>query len=286
MNESLMNNKFKDIENSLNSAYIKKLAAKFIGQERTIKILYRNIIYGVNTILYGKGGYGKSQLVKELCNYLEIPLSVVTCYRDMPIEALMGPMNMTKVKEESIYEINFNSSPFMIDGILVLEEFTSLDSDTANAIRDIIQEKGYRNKNTFIPYKSRAIVAIGNINPNDLSTTDEMASLYQDRFASHLDMTWIDHSPTSYLKLMEGNNIFVTYEIAFMCQLASKVEISPRTALIAAKLLTNSNENVIEILDSMHVFSSLEINRLYDIYEGQLDNRMEIERDHRTDRSI
>ena len=134
--------------------------------------------------------------------------------------------------------------------------------------------------------KSRAIVAIGNINPNDLSTTDEMASLYQDRFTSHLDMTWIDHSPTSYLKLMKGNNIFVTYEIAFMCQLASKVEISPRTALIAAKLLANSNENVIEILDSMHVFSSLEINRLHDIYEGQLDNRMEIERDHRTDRSI
>ena len=48
-------------------SFLKKLASKFIGQETTIKTLHRNIINGVNTILYGKGGYGKSQIIKELC---------------------------------------------------------------------------------------------------------------------------------------------------------------------------------------------------------------------------
>jgi hypothetical protein len=73
-------------------------------------------------------------------------LTVVVGYKDMPVDALLGIPDMSKLLNESKYEVNFKESPFYKPGILG-EEFTDILPSTAAA-------KGYTDREG-LPYKIR-----------------------------------------------------------------------------------------------------------------------------------
>ena len=246
------------------------LNKQFVFQEDTIDILSRNILSGQNTILYGKGGYGKSQVTKAVCTALDIPYITIQCYRDMPVEAFIGSLNMTAFKKESKYEINFKDSPFMYEGVLILEEFMDVDPDITSAIKDIIEEKGYRDRDTFIPYKTLAIVGLGNTAPKEIAVTESARALYFDRFISHINVEWESVGPEEYFKLLQ-TAFPMTSNLIFVAHLASEAVASPRAALQAAAMVhNNSIENPITVLSSMHIFKSLDINHLFHLHNERL----------------
>jgi hypothetical protein len=49
---------------------------------------------------------------------ISIPYTVVVGYKDMPVDALLGIPDMSKLLNESKYEVNFKESPFYKPGIL------------------------------------------------------------------------------------------------------------------------------------------------------------------------
>jgi hypothetical protein len=61
----------------------------------------------------------------------------------MPVDALLGIPDMSKLLNESKYEVNFKESPFYKPGILIGERFTDILPSTAAALKDILTEKGY-----------------------------------------------------------------------------------------------------------------------------------------------
>jgi hypothetical protein len=59
----------------------------------------------------------------------------------MPVDALLGIPDMSKLLNESKYEVNFKESPFYKPGILI-EEFTDILPSTSSA-------KGYTDREGF-----------------------------------------------------------------------------------------------------------------------------------------
>jgi hypothetical protein len=62
----------------------------------------------------------------------------------MPVDALLGIPDMSKLLNESKYEVNFRV--FYKPGILIGEEFTDILPSTAAALKDILTEKGFHTK--------------------------------------------------------------------------------------------------------------------------------------------
>lgn len=249
----------------------KAVVSKFPSQKTAIDILFRNIQSGQNTILYGKGGYGKSQLTKTVCNELNIPYITVQCYKDMPVEAFVGSLDMTKFSRESKYRVNFKDSPFMYKGVLILEEFMDVDPDITSAIKDIIEEKGYRDRDTFTPHNIQAIVAIGNTPPEEVAITSSAKALYFDRFISHVNMEWETASPNEYIELFLTKYSTLSTDLIFIAQLSSKALISPRAALDTAKLIQGHSENIVDILTSLHYFNNLNLEELYYLHNEYIN---------------
>jgi hypothetical protein len=86
-------------------------------------------------------------LIKFVLDFYKIPYTVVVGYKDMPVDALLGIPDMSKLLNESKYEVNFKESPFYKPGILIGEEFTDILPSTAAA-------KGYTDREG-LPYKIR-----------------------------------------------------------------------------------------------------------------------------------
>jgi hypothetical protein len=57
-------------------------------------------------------------LIKFVLDFYKIPYTVVVGYKDMPVDALLGIPDMSKLLNESKYEVNFKESPFYKPGIL------------------------------------------------------------------------------------------------------------------------------------------------------------------------
>lgn len=259
----------KDIEKSAINNKKKILAKKFVFQEELIDNLIYTILNNQNIILYGSGGYGKSEIAQEVCKALNFTPVVINCYKNMPEEAFTGPLNMKKFTEESTYEINFKDSPFMVPGVLILEEFMDLEPDVASILKDIISAKGHRYKDKLIEHNIQAIIAIGNTPPTEVAITNPLRALYNERFPVHMNVTWEDHLPENYIELFKCKQIKISRNVELVAQLCSQVYASPRAALDAVQRVINTPIHPIKALQYIHIFNELDLNRLYNLYQNE-----------------
>lgn len=220
-----------------------KLSAKFFNMEYVIKALYVALTTGKNILLYGKGGYGKSQIVKEFLKLANIQSSTIVAYEDMEVEALLGLPDIKKLTEESKYEIAFENSVFTNPGVLVLEEFLDARPATAAALKDILSEKGYRRGDEFIESAISSVIICTNKSPEDVSNNESTKALYKERFPIAVEVKWDKHDYDNYMRFIqvvrpkhENENYSVLAELCARTS-ASEQLISPRVVLDALDIL-------------------------------------------------
>jgi hypothetical protein len=100
-------------------------------------------------------------------------LTVVVGYKDMPVDALLGIPDMSKLLNESKYEVNFKESPFYKPGILI--EFTDILPSTA-ALKDILTEKGFHTKSGKVESLISCMIIAANKSSKRLLTTRERST--------------------------------------------------------------------------------------------------------------
>jgi hypothetical protein len=89
--------------------YISEVEKRFIYQEPATNAIYR-AFRKHERFFKRPGGYGKSNLIKFVLDFYKIPYTVVVGYKDMPVDALLGIPDMSKLLNESKYEVNFKES--------------------------------------------------------------------------------------------------------------------------------------------------------------------------------
>jgi len=220
---------------------------KFYMVDNTIELLYTISTSKSNGILYGPGGFGKTEVTKEFFEYFNIPVSVKVGYEDMDVEGLLGVPNMKKLLEESEYVTAFEKSVFNNPGVLILEEFLDVRSSTAIALKDILTEGGLRQGNKFTPSKIGPIIICSNKDPEVKSVDDSSSAFYKERFPCSLFVAWESYSRNNYENLFR--TVFANYEeledtlsvVAGLCSKSSVNKIvSPRIAMEAAKVAVTS----------------------------------------------
>lgn len=223
-------------------AFRKELNKKFYNMEYVIDALYIALTTNTNIILYGKGGYGKSQIVKAFLKFAGVNQTTRVAYEDMEVEALLGVPNIKKLTEESEYEIAFEKSIFMNEGVLVLEEFLDAHPATTAALKDILSEGGYRSGDKFIESRIGPVIICTNKSPSEVSTHQTMSALYKERFPIAVEVKWESHEYQDYINFMrtiQGDLNETYFALAELCARTSATEelISPRIVLKAMEII-------------------------------------------------
>ena len=224
----------------------KEIAKKFYGVDNVVAILYYAILTNTNVILYGPGGFGKTEIVKEFLKQTKLQNSTLVGYEDMDVEALLGLPNMTKMLEESVYETSFDRSVFKNPGVLVLEEFLDVNPRTATALKDILTSGGLRQGTTIMESLVSSVIICSNKAPEELNFDDSSAAFYLERFPLTLKVFPETLDSKYYLNIIstlikEPISTFkaeysILAEIAYRTSVKRNI-VSPRTIKYAINLL-------------------------------------------------
>ena len=242
----------------------KDLSKQFHNAEKTIEVLYHAFTTGSNAILYGPGGFGKTEITSAFLRYFKIPSFVKVGYSGMDVEALLGIPNIKKLMDESEYKVAFEKSVFNNSGVLVLEEFLDVKPTVAAALKDILTSGGLRDGDNLIPSKIGPVIICSNKSPDDVSTDDSTAAFYKERFPLSLYVTWDNFRVSDFMKLYElsfgEEHLEDLRLIAEICAVSG--EVSPRIALKAAQIFITS-----ESLDAIQYVGNLNMSRVEFIQE-------------------
>jgi len=220
------------------SDLLKEVEKKFVFQDKAVRAIYTGLSMNMNVFLSGPGGYGKSNLIKHILDIYKIPYHSIIGYKDMPVDALLGIPNMDKLLKDSEYELNFKDSIFYKPGILIGEEFTDILPSTAAALKDILTERGYRDKNGKTESLIASMIVAANKSANDVVDDESKRAFYIDRFPIAVRVEWKTYFPSDYFKLLKI--VFPDKEedlLYFMAKLFSTnhedygVTVSPRVAI-------------------------------------------------------
>jgi MoxR-like ATPase len=248
----------------------KDLSKDFYNMDSVIEALYYGISANKNIILYGPGGFGKSQIVKAFLSAVNIRYSTIVGNEATEVDALLGIPNIKKLTEQSVYEIAFDRTVFRNPGVLVLEEFLDVRPSTASALKDILSEGGLRQGNTFIESLISSVIICSNKTPEEVSIDDSTAAFYKERFPIRVNVLWNFFSKNEYLNYLKiiKKDSFKSMETYYevLAEIAEKTSInevvSPRVVKDASDLLdVHKDIRVLTIVDG------LSCDDVYDIAE-------------------
>jgi MoxR-like ATPase len=183
--------------------FLAAVQSSFVYQREAAIAIYTGLLHNKNVLLSGKGGYGKSNLIRFTLDYFGIPYTVVPGYKDMPVDALLGLPDMKKLLEDSSYMIRFEESVFYKPGVLVGEEFTDILPSTAAALKEILTSKGFHTKNGKIESLISTMIVAGNRAAADIADDDSKKAFYLERFPIQTRVEWQSHTKEDYMKFLK-----------------------------------------------------------------------------------
>ena len=252
----------------------------FFEMDSVVEALYIAFTSGMNIILYGPGGFGKTQVVKKFLEVSGLSSSTIVGYEDMEVDGLLGVVDIKKLTEEAKYEIRFENSAFANPGILILEEFLDARPSTAAALKDILTEGGYRRGNLFVESLISSVVICTNKSPEEVSITTSSAAFYRERFPIVINVAWEAFDTQTYLRFLyhikPDKAQILPEEYQIIAELAARTSakgniVSPRILKYASDLI-DLHKNL-TCLNNLAGLDTTEIEEIKSICQSKSEKR-------------
>lgn len=218
---------------------------------------------GENVILFGPGGYGKSEAALEFADLLyeqglvNSPKAFVRAFNQgLTEEILLGGVDIKTLNEEG--KINYLlENAFVNSEIVIFEEMFDAFPSVLLTLKDILTSKKVRMGNQEFPIKTRIVICCTNRSRDEVVEDNSTAALME-RFVFEKWVGWTSHTATDYYyALMKQPNAdrTVAAKVADVCANVSTGEyvVSPRTAFKAYK---SAKLNGIDSLEDFYGFNS------------------------------
>ena len=218
------------------------LSKKFINTSEISDIMKNALSNEMNVVFYGKGGFGKSEMMGELfgCPELQDRVFVKSLSEATTEEDLFGGINIKKMTDTGVLEYNCENS-FANKEIVILEELFDAPARVLAALKDTLTSKEIRNGNQRFPIKTKIIIGLTNKTMDELIEDDSIEALMQ-RFAISYKMEYnIDAINTAALVINRYKDISENKLAAIVATIGELPNLTPRKILETAKYIRNLN---------------------------------------------
>lgn len=253
---------------------------KYVYMDDTIQLLEFAFRCNKNVILYGPGGYGKSELSMDFLNEQGIQPYVLTMGNGTTTDRLFGGMDLKKFNDDGKIEYLVENS-FMNHEYVIFEELFDAQDYILEQLKDILSSKIFRNGNQIFNIKTKLIICCTNKTRESFSKNDSLKALME-RFPLEHNVEWKENNSINYEHLFRkvlGNvDPFLTYILGEYAK--NSIKISPRMALTAAELLVACGPDCLKFIPEFSKKPDLlksattkfkSIEQVYNIHEGFKD---------------
>lgn len=242
------------------SALSSNLSAKFVGTEKFTHEFALAILSGISPIWYGKGGFGKTEMIRLAMKTFQVPQTMLEAHPELAVSGLFGgAIAETKIEtinqdgmilgsEKTFESVNYErgllrSYLFFIEEMLdsPMQVLTSLKSVMTNRVWDQMESQ------------HRLIIGATNINPYAL--LEEVPFTHQNSYDALLqrflviEHGWESHEFSDYLALFQFNpakdyafSHVTKQQVEHEANLAANVSLSSASLELLAELAAKSAE--------------------------------------------
>lgn len=237
----------------------KTMIKGFIKSELVHEVLEVGRQTNQNVVLYGPGGYGKSEMslayLKE--HYKEKDIAVKALSVGTTVDDLLGGINIKTLKDTGEVIYNVDKSIFA-SKVLILEEAFDAPVRVLEGLKDILTSRKVRNGSQQWSIKTEFIIVCTNRSKDEL-TTDASSRALMERFPLSLHVTWNTHSLSDYKELCltvfnKENPDFtalMSYMLESIAEDESKRPPVPRTAVRMFKVLDQFGKEGLKYMDGL-----------------------------------
>lgn len=232
----------------------------FIKSAKVAQVLNTAHKSGENVVLYGPGGYGKSEMIQAFLRSVgarQEQITVKALSVGTTLDDLLGGINLKTLRETGEISYNVHQSIFSTP-YLVLEEAFDAPVRVLEGLKDILTSKQIRNGQQLYNIKTKFIIVATNRSKKELSEDDSSKALME-RFPLSLRVYWDSHNLNDYQELIskifgEQNSTFdvlMSYMLESIEEDESKNPPAPRTVVRAFKVLKNTGVEGLRFLDGL-----------------------------------
>lgn len=237
----------------------KTMIKGFIKSELVHEVLEVGRQTNQNVVLYGPGGYGKSEMslayLKE--HYKEKDITVKALSVGTTVDDLLGGINIKTLKDTGEVIYNVDKSIFA-SKVLILEEAFDAPVRVLEGLKDILTSRKVRNGSQQWSIKTEFIIVCTNRSKDEL-ITDASSRALMERFPLSLHVTWNTHTLSDYKELCrtvfnKENPDFtalMSYMLESIAEDESKRPPAPRTAVRMFKVLDQFGKEGLKYMDGL-----------------------------------
>lgn len=217
------------------------LKAKFINTSEISELLQHALKEEMNMIIYGRGGFGKSEMCSELFDITELKNKVFikSLSEATTEEDLFGGINIKKMTDTGIIEYNCEQS-FASKEIVIFEEIFDANPRVLCALKDALTAKEIRNGNQRYPMKTKIIIGLTNKSMDDIISDNSVEALTQ-RFPISYKLDYPVTSCDVIALIKKRWENYPLKKIAAIIDCIDLKEATPRKILEIAKYIKNIN---------------------------------------------
>jgi hypothetical protein len=233
----------------------------FIKSKEVDEVLTAGFLSGENVVLYGPGGYGKSDMSLAFLKQNNVPdeeITIKSLSRSSTKDDLFGGINMKLLTEEGRIEYLLDYSIFATK-YLILEEAFDCNKATLESIKDVLTSKQVRNGNQMYDIKTKFIIVCTNRSKAELQE-DESSIALMERFPLSLKVYWDHHRLQDYIELIEcvsGKKpnmelqSLIQYMLDSIVKDSSKRPPAPRTVIRMLNVYNNNGIPPLKYMDGL-----------------------------------
>lgn len=217
----------------------------FVFHEDVVNVLNLAYSSGQNIILYGPGGYGKSEMslaFAKAIGYETKDIGVFPMSNETSPEEIFGNVDLEAMARDKKYKINIEKSVWSKE-VVILEEAFDANPSTMAALKQMLTSRKFEYNEQSYDIKTKLVIICTNKSPNEFNVgnTDSIGALIQ-RFPVQQRVQWLDHSSAAYGKLLSSRfpNLPTKFRSALSDIFANNQyegkNVPPRVAIQATKI--------------------------------------------------
>lgn len=210
----------------------------FVFMDKTLRVLEIGMDSGKNVILYGPGGYGKSQITEAFFRERGINPFVMTMGTGVTTDRLFGGLDIPTFNSTGKIEYLVENS-FMNHEYVIFEELFDAPDFILEQLKDILSSGTFRNGTQVFDIKTKYIICATNRTREEFSKNASLQALME-RFPLEHHVIWDNHNEIAYNTLLESKfgvgNVDPIVPFIIEQYVKKGQTISPRVAVIAYQI--------------------------------------------------
>lgn len=260
-----------EVFQKLKSIDIESVLKKFTKSEKFAKALKIAIDNEENIIVFGPGGYGKSDMIREILTTAGImdKSFIMSCGEDTDESKLYGGIDIPAMKEGKL-RYNIKDS-FINYPIVVFEELLDAQVNALLSLKDTLEAREFRKGSQRQKIRTKMVIALTNKSPEEVSQMGPYAEALMQRFRIELEHKWSSHTKKDYSELLHGRfkpstdkeKKIINTMSGILETISKKKEcVCPRIAITATKVAlragSSSMEDILNNISFVHGLAGME----------------------------